>query len=221
MVGCAAAPQRNLEESASVAWPTFAAPQAGEDVYRIDPEASQLRIRVDPEGPMARLGHSHVIGGSVFGGIVALGEGHQSARLDLRVDVSALQVDKPQWRADAGLETELDDAAISGTRNNMLGARVLDAQRYPEISIRSTGIEGPAWLPDVTVRIRLRGQVREIVVPVAVERTGTRLTASGAMDLLQSDFGIEPFSAAGGTLRVSDRMRIRFRIIAEKIPANP
>lgn len=216
LVGCAAAPQRSAEESAAVAWPTFAAPQAGEQVYRIDAAASKLRIRVDPEGPMARLGHSHIIGGNVLSGIVVLGDGHRSARLDLRLDASSLEVDKPRWRAEAGLQTELDAAAISGTRSNMRGERVLDVETHPEISIRSIGVAGPAWLPDVTVRIRLRGEVREAVVPVSVERTGARLTATGTMDLLQSDFGIEPFSTAGGALRVSDRMRIRFRIIAEK-----
>ncbi|MBL38331.1 MAG: hypothetical protein CMP07_07965 [Xanthomonadales bacterium] len=215
LVGCAAPPQRNLEESASVAWPSFAAPQAAERVYRVDTAASELRIRVDPEGAMARLGHSHIIGGSVLSGMVVLGDGHRSARLDLRLDASALEVDRPQWRAEAGLKAELDEAAISGTRDNMLGERVLDAKRHPEIAIRSIGVEGPAWLPDVTVRIRVRGQVREVVVPVAVKLAGTRLTASGMLDLLQSDFGIEPFSTAGGALRVSDRMRIRFRIIAE------
>lgn len=216
LVGCAAPPQRTIEESTAVAWPTFAAPQAGERAYRVDRAASKLRIRVDPEGAMARLGHSHVIGGSVLSGMVVLGDGHRSARLDLRLDVSALEVDKPKWRAEAGLKAELDEAAISGTRDNMLGERVLDAQGHPEISIRSTGVEGPAWLPNITVRIRLRGQVREVVVPVAVEYAGSRLTASGMLDLLQSDFGIEPFSTAGGALRVSDRMRIRFRIVAEQ-----
>jgi len=166
---------------------------------------------------MARLGHSHIIGGSVISGTVILGDGHESARLDLSIDASALEVDRPEWRAAAGLEADLDQSAISGTRANMLGKRVLNTESYPEISVRSTGVSGPAWLADVTVRIRLVGEVLEVVVPVAVERTDRRLIASGKIDLLQSDFGIEPFSTAGGALRVSDRMRIRFRIAAERI----
>jgi polyisoprenoid-binding protein YceI len=146
---------------------------------------------------------------------VVLDSEHGNARVDLSVDASALEVDKPEWRAADGLEPELDEAAISGTRANMRGERVLDVTNHPEISIRSLSVDGPTWLPDVTVRIRLRGEVREVVVPIAVERTDRRLIASGAIDLLQSDFGIQPFSTAGGALRISDRMRIRFRIIAE------
>lgn len=217
LVGCAGAPERAADPPASMPWPDIAPPGPGDAVFRINRSASELRIRVDPEGPMARLGHSHVIGGNVISGTVVLGDGRDDARVDLRIDASSLDVDQPQWRAAEGLEAELDLDAISGTRANMRSERVLDVANHPEISIRSLRVEGPAWLPDVTVRIRLRGQVREVTVPVAVDRTDRRLTASGTLDLLQSDFGIEPFSAAGGALRVTDRMQIRFRIVAEKV----
>lgn len=221
LVGCTSVPERPAEGSASVPWPDFAPTEAGEAVYRVVPESSHLRIRVDPEGPMARLGHSHVIGGNAVTGIVVLGSGAGSARLDLEIDAASLDVDRPEWRSAAGLEPELDADAISGTRSNMRGERVLDVAGHPKIPVRSVGVAGPAWLPDVTARIRLRGKVREVTVPVAVERTDERLIASGALELLQSDFGIEPFSAAGGALRVSDRMRIRFRIVAERESGNP
>lgn len=217
LVGCAGAPARPGTESGSLPWPGFAPPKPDETTYRVDPDASKLRIRVDPEGSMARLGHSHIIGGNAISGTVVLNSDHESARLDLTINASALDVDKPEWRAAEGLESALDDTAISGTRANMRGERVLDVENHPEISIRSLSVAGPPWLPDVTLRIRLRGEVREVVVPTAVERKDRRLIAIGAIDLLQSEFGIQPFSTAGGALRVSDRMRIRFRIVAEKV----
>jgi len=216
LVGCTGVPERPAEEAASVPWPDFAPAESGEAVYRVVPESSHLRIRVDPEGPMARLGHSHVMGGDVVTGTVVLGSSAGSARLELEIDAALLDVDRPEWRSAAGLEPKLDPEAISETRSNMRGERVLDVAGHPKIRVRSVGVAGPAWMPDVTVRIRLRGEVREATVPVAVERTDQRLSASGALDLLQSDFGIEPFSAAGGALRVSDRMQIRFRIVAER-----
>lgn len=214
LIGCAAAPERTTGEAESMPWPDFPAPGAREVVHRVDPEASELRIRVDPEGPMARLGHSHVIGGSVISGSVVTGQRPADTRIDIRIDATALEVDRPEWRASEGLKPELDASAVAGTLENMRSESVLDVQRHPEISIRSTAVSGPEWLPDVNVRIRLRGVVREVEVPVAVQRGPRRIVAGGAFELRQTDFGIEPFSAAGGALRVSDRMRIRFRIVA-------
>ncbi len=215
LIGCAATPKPPAEREPEVAeWPSFSRPAARETVYRVDTQASEVLIRVDPEGPMARLGHSHVIGGPVISGIVVTGGDNPNARLDLEIDTRSLQVDRPEWRRTLGLKAELNAEAIQGTRNNMRSERVLDVLRYPEIGIRSVAIEGPAWIPQITARIRLRGEVRELSLPVAVVRSGPRIEAIGQFELLQSDFGIQPFSTAGGALRVSDRMRIRFRIVA-------
>ena len=214
LVGCAATPGLPGRAPVPSEWPAFSPPAPGETVFRVDSEASKVLIRVDPEGPMARLGHSHVIGGPVISGIVVTDGDRADARLDLKIDAAALEVDRPEWRRAQGLEPELDAEAIRGTRDNMRSERVLDADRHPEIGLRSVAITGPDWMPLVTVRIRLRGQVREVSVPVAVIRTARRIEAIGHLELFQSDFGIQPYSAAGGALRVSDRMRIRFRIVA-------
>ena len=214
LVGCAATPGQPERELEVAEWPAFSPPAPAETVYRVDREASEILIRVDPEGPMARLGHSHVIGGPVVSGIVVTDGDAADARLDLKIDAAALEVDRPEWRRAQGLEPELDAAAIRGTRDNMRSERVLDADRYPEIGIRSVAIGGPDWIPLITVRIRLRGSVRELPVPVAVVRSEQRIEAIGHFELLQSEFGIQPFSTAGGALRVSDRMRVQFRIVA-------
>lgn len=218
LIGCAGTPTEREPASTVAEWPEFPALQADEILYQIDPDASVILIRVDPEGPMARLGHSHIIGGAVVSGRVVTGSNSANARLDLKIDTTLLEVDKPEWRRAEGLEPVLDADAIEGTRSNMRGEQVLDVAQHPEIRIRSTAVRGPDWMPVVTARIRLRDVVREVEVPVAVVRSGQRLQAIGRFELLQSDFGIEPFSAAGGTLRVSDRMQIRFRITARARP---
>jgi hypothetical protein len=41
-----------------------------------------------------------------------------------------------------------------------------------------------------------------------------KLTVGGELSILQSDFGITPFSALGGTLQVGDELKLRYRIEA-------
>lgn len=214
LIGCATAPEPSDRAPAPAEWPSFSDPQPGDTVFQVDPEASEVLVRVDPEGPMARLGHSHVIGGPVLSGIIITGGEIRETRLDLKIDAAAFEVDRPEWRRAQGLKPELNADAREGTRDNMRSERVLDVAQYPTISIRSVSVTGPDWLPAVTIRIRLRGETRQRVVPVAVVRADGIIQAIGQFELLQTDFGIEPFSAAGGALRVSNRMRIRFRIVA-------
>lgn len=218
LAGCAGTPIGPEAEPKAVAWPNFEPARPDETAFEVDSDSSELLIRVDPEGPMARLGHSHVIGGNVISGRVIVHDRSGDARLDLEIDAAAMEVDKPRWRRMLGLKPDLDADAIAGTLANMRGERVLDVNRFPTIEIRSTDVAGPDWMPTVTAHIRLKGALREISVPVAVTLSGDHLQAIGSFELVQSDFGMEPFSAVGGALRVSDRMQIRFRIVARAGP---
>ena len=219
LTGCATPkdPASDRAEGEPLAWPPTA--QAGNStaVYRVDPDESELRVLVAPAGSLARLGHRHVVGGPVVSGALQLGE---SVFSDLKLDVGALQVDPVEWRADEGWEP-LDEDAIQGTRRNLLGEGVLDAERFPHIEIRSVRVTGPEWQPDVTFRVRVRGIVSEHEIPVGVHRSPDRITLTGSFDVDQTALGMTPFSAAGGALRVADTLRVRFRIVARPAGMGP
>jgi len=182
--------------------------------YRIDPDNSVLRILVYRDGPLAEFGHNHVIVADNLSGEVYLAPGFHDSGFRLRVPVSDFKVDPPDARKVEGgvFAKALSAQAREATRDNMLGASVLDAENFPVIHIRSVAIKGPDWGPDMTVRISLHGVSRDVTVPVAVHHGGNRLWITGVMELRQTDFGITPFSAMGGGLRVQDRLRVRFRI---------
>jgi polyisoprenoid-binding protein YceI len=186
--------------------------------FMVERDASEVRIVVYPAGSLARFGHPHVIGGAVIDGEVRLAEPFHESALRLRIDLDALEVDRPEWRSEEGFDPDMSSSAIEGTRDNLRSARVLDIERHPEIIIESIGINGPRWQPDIELRIGLRGQSRALTVPVALEIEDQQLTATGRFTLRQSDFDIEPFSAAGGNLQVADDILIRFRIVARRAP---
>ncbi|MFU8831681.1 MAG: YceI family protein [Wenzhouxiangella sp.] len=184
-------------------------------VFHVLPEQSDLRIVVFAAGPLARFGHPHVIGGPVIHGQVVLTEPFHDSALQLRINVDELEVDRPEWRLDEGFDPDMERSAIDGTRRNMLAAGLLDVDQYPEIMIESVGLNGPDWQPDIDLRITLAGNTRELTVPVALEIASDSLSATGRMTLRQSEFGIEPFSAAGGNLQVADLILVRFRVVAK------
>jgi len=189
-------------------------------VFEVDRSKSHVRFVVYPDGPMARIGHPHVIGGTVVDGRVVLTEPFEDSALRLTIDVDALEVDRADWRRDEGFEAHLAEASIAATRRNLLSESLLNVADHPSIEIQSLSLRGPRWQPDITLRIALTDTARELTVPVALDFSADTLTATGHFTIRQSAFGIEPFTAAGGALRVADRVVIRFRIIARAKPAD-
>lgn len=188
----------------------------GATVYMIDADRSSVTLRVYRAGRLARLGHNHVITSVTETGQVWSGGPPESSGFELQVAVADLVVDDPAARAAAGPDFpgEVPEAARDGTRNNMLRPEVLDGERYPLILVRADSLGGTWEQPTVTARVTLRDQMRSIEVPLAIERSPDAIVARGAFRVLQSDFGITPFSIGGGAIAVADAVEVAFEIRA-------
>jgi len=55
---------------------------------------------------------------------------------------------------------------------------------------------------------------RPITLPVHVEVSGDTLTASGKAVLRHDQFGMQPVSVAGGSVKVKNEIAIDYRIVA-------
>jgi polyisoprenoid-binding protein YceI len=184
--------------------------------YRIRSDLSDVRFLVYRAGPLAQLGHNHVIQAGSIRGEVQLTPEFKASTLHLTLPVADFQVDNSRARREEGTDfaAEPNEEAIAGTRRNMLGDKVLDAARYAEVAIESTMITGPAWEPDITLRIQLHGVEKEVTVPVALSTAPDQLIATASFSIRQSDFDIKPLSVLGGGLQVADAVRIRLRLVA-------
>jgi polyisoprenoid-binding protein YceI len=174
--------------------------------WAIDAAQSLITVTVRRGGPLARLGHDHVVASRTLAGFVDMDAGR--AEFQFRLD--QLSVDEAVLRKQAGLDTEPSPDAIAGTRSNML-TKVLDAEHYPLVRMKAMR-KADAVQMDVT----LHGVTRTIDVPVAFERGEGQIAASGSFRLRQSDFGIVPMSVLGGAMVVKDEMELKFRIVARR-----
>ncbi len=217
LAGCAgvAAPPRSSAPALPVLAPLVT---TGATHYVILSDLSDVRFLVYRRGPLAAFGHNHVIRAGSVRGDIYLNHNFELSGFALTLPVAGFRVDEPADRAveGAAFATQPPAAAIAGTAKHMLGPAVLDAARYPDIRVRSVGLVGPEWGPEVTIRIELRGTHRELTVPIALNKCGERLTATGTFQFRQTDFGIKPFSILGGGLRVADTVTVRFHIIAQR-----
>lgn len=192
--------------------------EAGATIYQIDPQASVLHIFVYRGGTFARLGHNHVMTSRSVNGRVWMRSQLPASGFELSFPVADLIVDDPDARRAAGTDfpPDLPAADKEGTRKNMLRKEVLDAETYPNVTVKSASVEGSMQAPKITARITIKNASHDVVVPTKIVLNGDRLTASGEFDLLQTDFGMKPFSVALGALEVQDRLHVRFDLVAAK-----
>lgn len=196
-----------------------AATAAGGARYRIDPTRSEVRILVYRAGPLARLGHNHVLVARGLAGEVWLPADPAAARFALSFPVAAFAVDEPAARREEGAEFASEPSAddIAGTRRNLEGPAVLDAAHYPAIRLDGVAARGASGLV-ARAHVVIRDRPSELEVPVEFSATPGELVVQGGVTVEQRALGLEPFSVALGALRVRDDLAVRFRLVAVPEP---
>ncbi|HZC34510.1 MAG TPA: YceI family protein, partial [Chthoniobacterales bacterium] len=164
----------------------------------IDPQKSLITVRVFKSGVFSAFGHEHEISAPIRQGSFT----ENPASVELTVDVRKMRVmDKDV--------SEKDRAEIQQT---MLGPKVLDSEKFPEIRFQSTSVERLgegkwAVLGDLTIR----GETR----PVKVRVEGQNGHYQGTAELKQKEFGITPVTVAGGTVKVKNELRVEFDLVSK------
>ena len=179
----------------------------GPTVLTIDSGESRVTILVGKAGLMSFAGHAHeVMAPAVRGRVTFDPMDWPHASVSLEFDAAALRV------------TGKDEAAsdVATVEKTMLGAHVLDVEHFPMVAFQSRrvsvaiGASGPAALT-IDGDMTLHGKTRPMTVRASASIDGSgRVTATGAFTLKQTDFGIVPVTAAGGTIRVKDDIDIQF-----------
>jgi polyisoprenoid-binding protein YceI len=215
--GCQLAPAPRAPPTPAASGPAAAVAVAAER-YRIDADASEVLILIYRDGRLAALGHNHVVAVRQLTGEVVIAADPTLSSWQLEFPVEALSVDEPQLRAAQGedFQSKVDDVAIAGTRDHMLGAALLDAARFPLVHLQSDQLRTEADGTHMDTRIVVRDHTAQLDLPVALQRTPEQLIASGEFDVTHAELGLTPYSVALGALRVAERMHVRYRLVARR-----
>jgi hypothetical protein len=195
-----------------------ALPEAGAQLYRVDPESSVVSLKVYREGTLARLGHNHVISISHITGTVFRQPELRRSGARLLLPVRDMTVDRATDRRAAGADfaDRISASAIEGTRRNMLGPSLLQAEQYPLIEMRVAGIRGRPPQVTLVTRVKVRGVVSALEIPAHLELGEQRIKVWGSVSISQRQLGLEPFSVMGGNLRVRDAIDVDFYLVARR-----
>jgi hypothetical protein len=214
LAACAARHPRPVAAPQVLPLPSLQAlPAPGE--YRIDSGASELRLLVYRAGPLANLGHNHVMVNRALTGVVQIGAGVSASSLSLRMRADDFVIDDAQSRQEEGGDFPggIPEDAKAGTRRNMLSSAVLNAAEFPDIAVRSTALTGTLNELNADLEITAAGHTSRISVPLSLRGDAHHLTAIGSMELRQTALGLIPYSLLHGALQVQDAMQLKFKFM--------
>jgi polyisoprenoid-binding protein YceI len=176
--------------------------------YAIDSIKSFIEVRTGSGGLLSALGHDHKIMVRRLSGTVDADPSDlASASVVLEIEAGSLAV------------VDDDSAKDRDEIEKEMNEHVLDVAVHPTIRFDGRKVESTPTVDgnfDVVVagELTLHGTQRRIRIPGRLEIREDSLRIRGAISLLQSDFGIEPTSAVGGTVKVADKVRIGFDVTA-------
>jgi polyisoprenoid-binding protein YceI len=186
---------------------------AQQAAFVVDTAESRVRIELGRAGLLKFLGHDHLIEAPLAAGRIVADAG-EPARSSVELAWDAARLAIVPGSEPAGDVPEVE--------KRMRGAEVLDVEAHPEIRFASRSVGGAQAGPGVyRLRVRgvltLRGQPREIEVPLDVRVEQEVLIASGRVALRLRDLGVTPPSV-GGVVKVSNDFRVDFEIHARRRP---
>jgi polyisoprenoid-binding protein YceI len=190
---------------------SFAFGQSRTRTYTVVPSESSFWVFAAKTGFFSMLAHDHEIGVKSFSGRVVIpGAGAAGGSLEMEIDATSLAVlDKKP--------SEEDKKKIFNSMHN----EVLESAKHRKITFKSVSVSdvkqtgNDAYSFVVNGDLTLRGVTKRIAVPVTATITPQQLRATGKYTLKQTDFGITPYSTAGGTIKVKNEVVVNFNIVAK------
>jgi polyisoprenoid-binding protein YceI len=163
--------------------------------YRFGPDNGTLAVSTGRTGAVARAGHDLLLHVTDWEGTLELGADSAPSRVEVRADGGSLKVQEGTGGVQA-----LDDgdkASIEQTIDD-------EVLRRDRITFRSTEVAPDGDGLRVAGELTMLGRTAPLTIDVAL--ADGALTAAGVVR--QTDFGLKPYSALFGALRVADEVRV-------------
>jgi polyisoprenoid-binding protein YceI len=142
---------------------------------------------------------------------------------EVRMDLAAVERSSLFVTVDAASLTVIGDVPDKDRPDveRAMHEEVLQSERFPEIVYECSRVSASKtgdriyWV-SLSGQLSLHGVTRNLVIPARVFVDETSLKASGEVSLRQRDFDIKLVSAAGGTIKVKDELKLSFEIVARR-----
>jgi polyisoprenoid-binding protein YceI len=180
--------------------------------YRLLPEQSKFTVQAFAEGLLSAFGHDPVISIKEFTGEARFTAGSyfENTSLEITVNPNSLSVSSEMKEKD---RVELE---------RTMREEVLETAKYPEIVFSSNNItvsklSGDRWRARIIGDVTLHGATQKnIWISCEATKSDDTIRAQGEFSLKQTDFGIKPYAAVGGTIKLKNELKFSFDMLGHK-----
>jgi polyisoprenoid-binding protein YceI len=176
--------------------------------YEIGPSQGSLQLHTGREGVAKKVGHDLVIEARQWTAKVSVdADNLASSTASVTVDARSLEV-----VSGTGGAKPLSDKDRKDIKEN-IDKKVLKTDKFPDITFTSSRVETKGS-DKATVHgdLTIMGTARPASMDIEVK--GNK--ATGRMTVKQSDWGIKPFSALMGALKLADSLEI---VVEANVPS--
>ena len=146
------------------------------------------------DGMGAKLAHDLVLRATNWNGTLNVDDNPSACSATLTVDAGSIEI----VEARGGVKSLSDKDRRDIDKN--INEKVLETNRYPELRFETTSISGSEPNLEAAGNMTIKGTTRPVNVDLNVN--GTTVTAKTGIS--QKDFGIKPFSAMMGAIKLRD-----------------
>jgi polyisoprenoid-binding protein YceI len=171
--------------------------------YVVGPESGRLLVKTARTGLGAKAGHDLTIEVTHWRGKVVMDAAKPAnSSVTIEADIDSFEV-----REGTGGVKPLTDADRADIKNT-LRTKVLNAARYPAIVFTSNRVSGTQESFRIDGELTIVGATQ----PITVEGRVDAGRAVGSAVVVQTRWGIKPYSAFLGALKLRDEVEVQFDI---------
>lgn len=168
--------------------------------YRLTAESGELLVKTGRTGMGRRAGHDLVIEVTRWQGEATVASAKpEDSMVSVEVDVDSLAV-----REGLGGLKPLTDSDRGDIKNTLRD--ILDSEAHPKITFESTSVTRSADFVTVEGDLTIRGESEPVTI--SAEITDDRVR--GSATVAQTRWGIKPYSAFLGALKLADEVVVEF-----------
>jgi polyisoprenoid-binding protein YceI len=176
----------------------------GAGTHTLVPSNGTVLVHTGREGVAAKMGHDLTLEVTGWTATVTVdGTELERSSVTATLDAGSIEIKEA-----AGGAMPLSDKDRKDIKRN-LAEKVLRTDRHPEITFESTAVEAAdEGVVTVVGNLRILGVSQSVRFPLTVERADGTVRLTGKLPVVQSAWGIKPFSAMMGALKVPDRIEV-------------